>query len=84
MVGGLEKIIYLPFKLTEALGYYKDKGVFNIELVKRSSRTKCGKATLVAGEIQGVGGFYDHTIDLQAKGKNLESMVQIGGVPGKI
>ena len=27
MVGGINKIIYLPAKLTEALGYFKDEGL---------------------------------------------------------
>ena len=31
MVGGINKIIYLPAKLTEALGYFKDEGL-NVEL----------------------------------------------------
>ena len=27
MVGGIDKVIYLPAKLTEQLGYFKDAGV---------------------------------------------------------
>ncbi|MEO8519051.1 MAG: ABC transporter substrate-binding protein, partial [Dermatophilaceae bacterium] len=27
MVGGIDKVIYLPAKLTEQLGYFKDEGV---------------------------------------------------------
>jgi NitT/TauT family transport system substrate-binding protein len=39
---------------------------------------------LVAGAVQGVVGFYDHTIDLQAKGKLLESVVQFSQAPGEV
>jgi NitT/TauT family transport system substrate-binding protein len=81
MVGGLEKVIYLPFKLTEALGYYKDEGL-NVELVNEAAGQNAEEA-LIAGEIQGVGGFYDHSIDLQSKGKNVESIVQMGKVSGE-
>lgn len=80
MVGGLEKIIYLPAKLTEQLGYFKDEGL-NVELLTQPSGVNAAQA-LIAGEVQGVVGFYDHTIDLQSKGKYLMSVVQLGSVPG--
>jgi NitT/TauT family transport system substrate-binding protein len=81
MVGGLEKVIYLPFRLTESLGYFKDEGL-NIELINEAAGQSAEEA-LIAGEIQGVGGFYDHTIDIQSKGKSLESVVQMAGIPGE-
>ena len=36
MVGGYEKQIYLPAKLTEALGYFKDEGL-EVELLNEPS-----------------------------------------------
>jgi len=39
---------------------------------------------LIAGAVQGVVGFYDHTIDLQAKGKEVEAIVVFGKVPGEV
>ena len=36
MVGGLEKQIYLPFMLTERLGYFKDQGL-DVELLSEPS-----------------------------------------------
>jgi NitT/TauT family transport system substrate-binding protein len=81
MVGGLEKVIYLPFKLTEILGYYKDEGL-NVELVNEGAGQNAEEA-MIAGEVQGVGGFYDHSIDLQSKGKNVESVVQMAKVSGE-
>ncbi|TVX99408.1 ABC transporter substrate-binding protein [Paenibacillus cremeus] len=81
MVGGLEKIIYMPAKLTENLGYFKDEGL-DVELTSQASGVNAEQA-LIAGEVQGVVGYYDHTIDIQSKGKYLETVVQFGVVPGQ-
>jgi NitT/TauT family transport system substrate-binding protein len=81
MVGGLEKIIYIPFMLAEKLGYYKDEGV-TVTLVEESAGQDAELA-LLAGQVDGVGGFYDHTLDLQTKGKNVESVVTMADVPGE-
>jgi NitT/TauT family transport system substrate-binding protein len=81
MVGGLEKIIYLPAKLTEALGYFKEENL-DVELTSEEAGQNAEEA-LVAGQIEATVGFYDHTIDLQSKGKFLESVVQFEGVPGE-
>jgi NitT/TauT family transport system substrate-binding protein len=80
MVGGIEKIIYLPAKLTESLGYFKEQGL-SVELASEPAGVNATNE-LVAGAIQGAVGFYDHTIDLQAKGKEIKSVVQMGLVSG--
>lgn len=80
MVGGMEKIIYLPAKLTENLGYFKEEGL-DVELTSQASGVNA-EQSLIAGEVQGVVGFYDHNIDMQAKGKYLEEVVQMATVPG--
>lgn len=80
-VGGQSKVIYLPAKLTEQLGYFKDEGV-DVKLVDTAAGVTAETA-LVAGQAQGVVGFYDHTIDLQAKGKCITSIVQFANVPGE-
>ncbi len=82
MVGGLEKQIYLPFKLTEQLGFFKEAGV-TVELLTEPSGVGA-EDEMLAGNVQGVGGFYDHCVDLQAKGKIVESVVQINQVPGEV
>ncbi|MDN4595010.1 ABC transporter substrate-binding protein [Polycladomyces subterraneus] len=81
MVGGMEKIIYLPAKLTENLGYFKQEGL-DVELINQGSGQSAEEA-LIAGQVDGVVGFYDHTIDLQAKGKHLQSVIQFGVTPGE-
>lgn len=82
MVGGINKIIYLPAKLTEALGYFKDEGL-NVELQSQPAGVDA-ENQLIAGAVQGVVGFYDHTIDLQSKGKEVEAIAVFGKVPGEV
>ncbi|TDU91503.1 NitT/TauT family transport system substrate-binding protein [Kribbella voronezhensis] len=82
MVGGAAKVIYMPAKLTEQLGYFKDQGL-NVELVDTPAGVTAETA-LLANQAQGVVGFYDHTIDMQAKGKCLQSVVQFANVPGEV
>ncbi len=82
MVGGLEKQIYLPFMLTERLGYFKDQGI-DVELLTEPSGVDA-EDEMLAGAVQGVGGFYDHCVDLQSKGKFAMSVVQINGSPGEV
>ncbi|WFS04813.1 ABC transporter substrate-binding protein [Rhizobium tumorigenes] len=82
MVGGFEKQIYLPAKLTEALGYFKDEGL-DVELLNEAAGVDA-ENQLLAGAVQGVVGFYDHCVDLQAKGKFVESLVQFSQAPGEV
>ncbi len=81
MVGGLDKVIYLPAKLTEQLGYFKDAGI-DVDLKSEPSGADA-ETVMLAGQVDGVVGFYDHTVDLQAKGKCVESVVQFADVPGE-
>ncbi|MBV8273520.1 MAG: ABC transporter substrate-binding protein [Cupriavidus sp.] len=81
MVGGATKIIYLPAKLTEQLGYFKEEGL-DVEIQSQPAGVDA-ENELLAGAVQGVVGFYDHTIDLQSKGKEVEAVVVLGQVPGE-
>ena len=81
MVGGIDKVIYLPAMLTQQLGYFKDEGV-NVKLMTEPSGASA-ENVLLAGQVQGVVGFYDHSITLQAQGKCIESVVQLAKVPGE-
>ncbi len=82
MVGGMEKQIYLPAKLAEQLGYFKEQGL-DVELLSEPSGVNA-EDELLGGAAQAVVGFYDHTIDLQAKGKALQSVVQFSQAPGEV
>jgi NitT/TauT family transport system substrate-binding protein len=82
MVGGLDKVIYLPAKLTEQLGYFKDAGV-DVSLLDEPSGADA-ETLLIAKQVDGVVGFYDHTVAIQTKGKCLESVVQLSKAPGEV
>jgi NitT/TauT family transport system substrate-binding protein len=82
MVGGIEKQIYLPVILAQQLGYFKDEGI-DVELLSEPAGVEAADEML-AGAVQGVIGFYDHTIELQALGKYTESVVQLGQAPGEV
>jgi NitT/TauT family transport system substrate-binding protein len=81
MVGGIEKIIYLPAALAEQLGYYREQGL-EVEVLSEPVGVEA-EDELLAGAVDGVVGFYDHAIDLQAKGKFIETIVLIGQTPGE-
>jgi NitT/TauT family transport system substrate-binding protein len=81
MIGGLSKVIYLPGQLAQQIGAYERQGL-DVELFDQPSGANA-ETSLLAGEVQGVVGFYDHTIDLQAKEQCITSVVQFSNVPGE-
>src|SRR5438445_10014497 len=80
MVGGLSKIIYASATLAKQLGYY-DKAGIDVYPIDSPAGIEEADA-LVAGQIDAAMGYYNHTIDLQSKGKSVECVVQIGLTPG--
>jgi NitT/TauT family transport system substrate-binding protein len=80
-IGGSDKVVYLPAKLAERLGYFQAQGV-EVELRSEAAGVEARDA-LLSGAVQGVVGFYDHTIALQAKGKLVQSVVQFTVAPGE-
>lgn len=81
-VGGMEKQIYLPARLTQELGFFKEQGL-DVEMVNSRAGVEA-ENQLIAGEVQAVVGFYDHTIDMQSKGKSIISIVQLSRAPGEV
>ena len=79
-VGGKNFMIYLPLSLTERLGYFKDAGL-NVEIQEVNSGTKSLQA-LVGGSVDATAGSFDHTIQVQAKGQTITSVVLMGRYPG--
>jgi len=82
MVGGIEKIIYLPVKLAEQLGYFASEGL-DLELRSEWSGEH-GVDVLLVGTVQVVVGFYDHTIYMQSKGKAVQAVIQFAQAPGEV
>jgi len=81
MVGGLSKQIYLPNMLTKQLGYFDQAGL-NVTLIDEASGQSAENSVL-AGQVQAGSGSYNHTIELQAAGKKMESVLQMDIAPGE-
>jgi NitT/TauT family transport system substrate-binding protein len=81
MVGGLSKQIYLPNMLTKKLGYF-DAANLDVTLIDEASGQSSEDAVL-AGQVDAGSGSYNHTIELQASGKNMECVVQLDVAPGE-
>src|SRR5438309_162270 len=81
MVGGMDKQIYLPNKLSEALGYFKDENL-DVTLIDEPSGVS-SETAVIAGQADLGSGSYDHTIDLQAAGKSMTSVAQLLQEPGE-
>jgi NitT/TauT family transport system substrate-binding protein len=81
MVGGLNKQIYLPNMLAKQLGYFDDQKI-NVTLVDEGS----GQGTedeVVAGNVDAGSGAYSHPVELNARGKKIETICQFGIAPGE-
>ena len=81
IVGGLSKQIYLPNELAQRLGYFAQQGL-DVSLIDETSGQASTDAVL-AGQVEAGSGSYNHTIELQAVGKNLECVVQLDIAPGE-
>jgi NitT/TauT family transport system substrate-binding protein len=81
MVGGLNKQIYLPNMLSQQLGYFKQENL-NVTLIDEGSG-QGSEQEVVAGNVDAGSGSYNHTIELQAAGKSIETVCQFGIAPGE-
>jgi NitT/TauT family transport system substrate-binding protein len=81
MVGGLSKQIYLPNKLTQQLGYFKQEGL-DVTLIDEASG-QSSENELLAGQVDAGSGSYNHTIELQALGKQMQAVVLLNIAPGE-
>src|ERR1039457_1717099 len=82
MVGGIDKQIYLPYQLAQNLGYYKKFGV-NVELSTEQNGGVGAEDAMASGQVDMAGAWYVHTVDFQAKGKDVINLVQLSGAPGE-
>ncbi|MBV9230124.1 MAG: ABC transporter substrate-binding protein [Chloroflexi bacterium] len=81
MVGGLNKQIYLPNMLAKQLGYFDQQGL-DVTLIDEASG-QSAEDEVLAGQVDAGSGSYNHTIELQAAGKQMESVVQLDVAPGE-
>jgi NitT/TauT family transport system substrate-binding protein len=81
-VGGQNQMIYLPTTLARELGFYKEEGL-DVELQDFAGGSKALQA-LVGGSADVVSGFYDHTIQMAAEGRELVAFVTMLRFPGLV
>ena len=81
-IGGQNQMVYLPTTLAQELGFYHDEGI-DAELQDLAGGAKALQA-LVGGSADIVSGFYDHTIQMAAEGRELVAFVSMLRFPGMI
>lgn len=81
MVGGLSKQIYLPNRLTEQLGFFKDEHL-DVTLIDEGSG-QASEDEVVAGNVDAGSGAYVHPMVLNTQGKKIETICQFGIAPGE-
>src|SRR5262245_27652322 len=81
-VGGQNQLIYLPTTLARELGFYREEGL-DVELQDHAGGSKALQA-MVGGSADVVSGFYDHTIQMAAEGREFIAFVNILRYPGLV
>lgn len=79
-IGGASCLCYLPTMLAHELGEYKKAGV-DVEIIQFKGGSEALKAVM-GGSADVVSGYFDHTVNLAAKGQNLQSFVVYDRFPG--
>ena len=82
MIGGIDKQIYLPYKLADQLGFYKKYNV-DVTLSTEQDGGVGAEDAMVSGQVDMAGAWYIHTVDFQMKHKSVESIIQLSGAPGE-
>jgi NitT/TauT family transport system substrate-binding protein len=81
-VGGAGCLCYLPTVLAKQLGEYDKAGV-DVEMIDFKGGSQALQA-VIGGSADVVSGYYDHCVNLAAKGQNLQSFVVYDRYPGMI
>lgn len=81
-IGGQTQMVYLPTTLAQALGYYQREGL-EVELQDFEGGAKALQA-VIGGSADVVSGFYDHTIQMAAEGREFVAFVTMLRYPGLV
>src|SRR3954463_2219678 len=81
-VGGAGCLCYLPTVLAKQLGEF-DKAGLEIELINFKGGSQALQA-VVGGSADVVSGYYDHCVNLAAKGQSLQTLVVYDRFPGMV
>ncbi len=79
-IGGASCLCYLPTMLAHQLGEYKKAGV-DVNIVQFKGGSDALKAVM-GGSADVVSGYFDHTVNLAAKGQKLQAFVIYDRFPG--
>jgi NitT/TauT family transport system substrate-binding protein len=79
-VGGASCLCYLPTMLAQSLGEFKKAGV-DVEVVDFKGGSQSLQAVM-GGSADVVSGYFDHCVNLAAKGQHLQSFVVYDRYPG--
>jgi NitT/TauT family transport system substrate-binding protein len=79
-VGGQAQMIYWPITMADSLGYYKEAGL-SVSVLDFQGGSKALEA-LFGGSTDVVCGFYDHTVQMAAQGRELRAFVSMLRYPG--
>ncbi|CAH0250462.1 Nitrate transport protein NrtA [Arthrobacter sp. Bi83] len=79
-IGGQTLLTYLPTTLAQELGYYQEEGV-NVELQDLQGGSKALTA-MIGGSTNVTSGYYEHTIQMQAKNQKIKAFVDMGRSSG--
>jgi NitT/TauT family transport system substrate-binding protein len=81
-IGGQNQMVYLPTTLAQELGFYREEGI-EAELQDFAGGAKALQAA-VGGSADVVSGFYDHTIQMAAEGREYVAFVTMLRYPGLV
>src|ERR1041384_1218242 len=81
-VGGAGCLCYLPTVLAKQLGEYDKAGV-EVELIDFKGGSQALQA-VIGGSADVVSGYYDHCVNLAAKGQSLQAFVVYDRYPGMV
>jgi NitT/TauT family transport system substrate-binding protein len=81
-IGGQNQMVYLPTTLAQELGFYREEAL-DVELQDFQGGAKALQA-LVGGSADVASGFYDHTIQMAAEGREYVAFVSMLRFPGLV
>lgn len=79
-VGGKVALYYLPLNIADAKGYFKEEGL-NVRILDFQGGAKSVQA-VVGGSADILSSSFEHVINLQARGQELQEFVLQGRYPG--
>lgn len=74
-VGGQTLLTYLPTTLAEELGFYEEQGL-DVDLQDLQGGSKALTA-MIGGSTEVTSGYYEHTIQMQAKNQSIEAFANM-------